>query len=137
MCAVCNSTEKICESSARFDPLKGALMKIASPTRLACAIFLLTILAMAQGPSIPAAPATPKRPVTDEYQGVKVTDDYRWLENWDDPQVKQWSAAQNARSSISTICRRALPSGKCSKRRSVRAPPPTTICNSAVALCLP
>jgi prolyl oligopeptidase len=59
---------------------------------------LLTSGAFAQGPSIPAAPATPKRPVTDEYYGVKVTDDYRWLENWDDPEVKQWSAAENARS---------------------------------------
>ena len=73
-------------------------MKVASSARIAGAIFLLTILALAQGPSIPAPPATPKRPVTDEYQGVKVTDDYRWLENWDDPEVKQWSAAQNARS---------------------------------------
>ncbi|HLW84656.1 MAG TPA: prolyl oligopeptidase family serine peptidase [Candidatus Sulfotelmatobacter sp.] len=63
--------------------------------------FLLTLLlalaAFAQSPSIPKPPDTPKRPVTDEYQGVKVIDDYRWLENWDDPAVKQWSAAQNAR----------------------------------------
>jgi prolyl oligopeptidase len=34
--------------------------------------------------------------VTDEYHGVGVSDPYRWLENWDDPQVKQWSDAQNA-----------------------------------------
>jgi prolyl oligopeptidase len=61
------------------------------------AIFLVTLIAIAQAPSIPAPPATPKRPVTDEYHSVKVTDDYRWLENWDDPEVKQWSAAQNAR----------------------------------------
>jgi prolyl oligopeptidase len=47
--------------------------------------------------SVPASPATPKHPVTDEYFGVKVTDDYRWLENWDDPAVKEWSSAQNAR----------------------------------------
>jgi prolyl oligopeptidase len=58
----------------------------------------LTTLSLAQSPLVSKPPATPKRPVTDEYQGIKVTDDYRWLENWDDPQTKQWSAAENARS---------------------------------------
>jgi len=58
---------------------------------------LLTFPALAQSPTVPPPPDTPKKPVTDEYQGVKVTDNYRWLENWDDPVVKQWSAAQNAR----------------------------------------
>jgi prolyl oligopeptidase len=61
---------------------------------LAC---LLTFSALAQSPVVPTPPDTPKKPVTDEYRGVKVTDNYRWLENWDDPVVKQWSAAQNAR----------------------------------------
>jgi prolyl oligopeptidase len=42
-----------------------------------------------------APPATVKKPVTDEYYGVKVTDDYRWLENWSDPAVREWSDAQN------------------------------------------
>ena len=73
-------------------------MKLASSVRLVIAVCLLALIALAQGPSIPQPPATPRRPVTEEYQGVKVTDDYRWLENWDDPEVKQWSAAQNARS---------------------------------------
>ncbi|HVU63424.1 MAG TPA: prolyl oligopeptidase family serine peptidase [Phycisphaerales bacterium] len=41
-------------------------------------------------------PPTPKHPVTDEIHGVKIVDDYRWLENWDDPAVQAWSAAQNA-----------------------------------------
>src|SRR5260370_32438682 len=41
--------------------------------------------------------ATPKKPVMDEYHGVKITDDYRWLENWDDPAVRAWSDAQNQR----------------------------------------
>jgi prolyl oligopeptidase len=58
---------------------------------------LLALASVAQTPSFPAPPDTPKQPVTDEYHGVKVTEYYRWLENWDDPAVKQWSAAQNAR----------------------------------------
>src|ERR1700736_746594 len=40
-------------------------------------------------------PATVKKPVTDTYHGVAVTDDYRWLENSADPAVKAWSDAQN------------------------------------------
>jgi prolyl oligopeptidase len=58
--------------------------------------FLLTLGSSAQT-SLSKPPDTPKHPVTDEYFGVKVTDDYRWLENWDDRAVKQWSSAQNAR----------------------------------------
>ncbi len=73
-------------------------MKIIVSARLTLAIFLLSLVAPAQAPSIPQPPATAKHPVTDEYQGIKVTDDYRWLENWDDPAVKQWNTAQNARS---------------------------------------
>ena len=38
---------------------------------------------------------SPKKPVTNEYHGVKVKDDYQWLENASDPAVKKWSAAQN------------------------------------------
>jgi prolyl oligopeptidase len=37
-----------------------------------------------------------KRPVTDVYHGVKVVDDYRWLENFADPKVKAWVAGENA-----------------------------------------
>jgi len=38
---------------------------------------------------------TQKKTVTDEYQGVKVQDDYQWLENDADPSVKAWSDSQN------------------------------------------
>jgi len=41
-------------------------------------------------------PVAAKRPVVDTYHGVSVTDDYRWLENGDDAEVKAWSAAENA-----------------------------------------
>src|SRR5262245_42853697 len=40
---------------------------------------------------------TPKKPITNEYQGVKVEDPYQWLENDNDPEVKSWSDAQNER----------------------------------------
>jgi prolyl oligopeptidase len=41
------------------------------------------------------APATRTDEVTDTYHGVAVADPYRWLETWDDPEVKAWSEAQN------------------------------------------
>jgi prolyl oligopeptidase len=69
-------------------------------TRLSQLLFVLVLLvllgvsALAQT-ALPNLPDTPKRPVADEYQGIKIFDDYRWLENWDDPAVKQWSAAEN------------------------------------------
>jgi prolyl oligopeptidase len=31
----------------------------------------------------------------DTYHGVSVTDLYRWLENWDDPEVRAWTDKQN------------------------------------------
>lgn len=43
-----------------------------------------------------APPATAKKPVTDEFHGTKVTEDYRWLEASDDPAVKAWSDGENA-----------------------------------------
>jgi len=57
--------------------------------RSATLAFLTVALAIGQ------VPATPQRPVTDIYHGIKVTDNYRWLEKDADPEVKAWSAEQN------------------------------------------
>ena len=54
-----------------------------------CVAALAAAIAFAQ------PPATPKKPVTDVYHGIQVTDDYRWLENYSDPAVRAWSDAQN------------------------------------------
>ncbi len=56
----------------------------------------LAVAAVLLAPNAPRPPAAPARPVTDVYHGVAVRDDYRWLEDWSDPQVRQWSEAQNA-----------------------------------------
>jgi prolyl oligopeptidase len=42
-----------------------------------------------------AVPPTEKKPVTDEYHGVQVVDEYRWLEDGDSAAVKAWTSAQN------------------------------------------
>src|SRR5690348_9995674 len=41
-------------------------------------------------------PDAPKKPVTDTYFDTKVVEDYRWLENGSDPQVRDWSLKQLA-----------------------------------------
>ena len=43
-----------------------------------------------------AYPDTPKYRVIDEYHGMQVADDYRWLEDTQDSQVRQWVEAQNS-----------------------------------------
>ncbi|HEX4022324.1 MAG TPA: prolyl oligopeptidase family serine peptidase [Acidobacteriaceae bacterium] len=63
---------------------------------LLCAVVLGTVAFPANAAKLPPPPATKKQPVVDVYHGIKVTDDYRWLENWQNPAVKQWVAAQNA-----------------------------------------
>jgi prolyl oligopeptidase len=44
----------------------------------------------------PHYPETPRQPVTDEVGGMKIVDDYRWLEDGRDPKVRAWSEAQLA-----------------------------------------
>ncbi|HEX2757092.1 MAG TPA: S9 family peptidase, partial [Thermoanaerobaculia bacterium] len=66
-------------------------MKYALPAAVAASL-LCAVSAVAA-----TRPGTPKIPVSDTYHGVRVVDDYRWLENGDDPKVKAWSEAQNAR----------------------------------------
>ncbi|HJT90070.1 MAG TPA: prolyl oligopeptidase family serine peptidase, partial [Bryobacteraceae bacterium] len=59
--------------------------------------FSLLLLLAAMLPAAESAPpAAPKRPVVDVYHGVKVTDDYRWLENWSNPETRQWTEAENS-----------------------------------------
>ncbi|MBO2010814.1 prolyl oligopeptidase family serine peptidase [Hymenobacter negativus] len=59
---------------------------------------LFGLVALAAAGALPAVaqslPATPKRPVTDTYFGKKVVDNYRWLEDTNNPEVQAWFKAQ-------------------------------------------
>jgi len=57
----------------------------------------LIVIAGIASAADPGAPPTAQQAVTDTYHGVQVTDPYRWLENADSRQVREWSAAQDAR----------------------------------------
>src|SRR5882672_11032701 len=71
-----------------------------------------------------AQPPTPKKPITDVYHGVSVTDDYRWLENYSDPAVRTWSDSQNryARRILDALPMRAAVLGELKKLHSAPSP---------------
>ncbi|HEU4981793.1 MAG TPA: S9 family peptidase, partial [Acidobacteriaceae bacterium] len=48
------------------------------------------------GITLPPPPVAAVKPVTDNYFGTKVVDDYRWLENANTPETKAWIAEENA-----------------------------------------
>jgi prolyl oligopeptidase len=53
--------------------------------------------ALASNAALPLEPppVAPVRPVTDTYFGTEVVDNYRYMENLDDPQVQAWMKAQS------------------------------------------
>lgn len=63
---------------------------------IAIAIAIAITLTLTSAATAEGLPATPKIPVTDVYHGVRVSEDYRWLEDGEDPAVRRWSEAQNA-----------------------------------------
>lgn len=65
-------------------------MKTSLPM-LACFAVLATVVSDAHA----QYPATRKSQTTDVYHGHRVPDPYRWLESLDDPEVREWVAAQN------------------------------------------
>jgi len=67
--------------------------------RVAIAVPLLTLffappVRSASAPTKP--PAAAKHPVENHYFSTTVRDDYEWMENWSDPALRSWVAAQNA-----------------------------------------
>src|SRR5439155_237904 len=56
---------------------------------------ILLLFALLAGSACNAEVKTPKKRVSNDYHGIKVQDEYQWLENGNDPNVRKWSAAQN------------------------------------------
>ncbi|MEZ6058990.1 MAG: prolyl oligopeptidase family serine peptidase [Planctomycetaceae bacterium] len=63
--------------------------------RFCTAIALLLLAVNVPGVRAEQPPDTRREPVTDVYHGESVVDEYRWLEDAQDPAVKHWNAEQN------------------------------------------
>ena len=109
---------------------------------VACFTFVIAgfiaIVALAGPTPVPSGPpAAPKQPVVDKYFGVSVTDDYRWLEDWNNNFVKSWSEVQNrfARRFFATASSAPPPSASGSGSSRAAPRPSTTTSRCAAARC--
>src|SRR6266850_1570402 len=77
---------------------------------ITCSLSVLLLTLLQLGCQRSSVPQTARRPVTNEYHGTKVVDDYLWLEKTDDPAVRKRSAGQNerARTLLDKIPARAM-----------------------------
>jgi prolyl oligopeptidase len=64
-------------------------------TLSAARVSLALIFCISLAASAETTPLTIKKPVTDTYHGVSVTENYRWLEDPASPEVRAWIKAQN------------------------------------------
>lgn len=62
-------------------------------TRSATIVFVTSVALFSAGGITP--PPTKVDPVTDVLHGVNITDPYRWLENQNSPETREWLAAQD------------------------------------------
>jgi prolyl oligopeptidase len=65
--------------------------------RFLCIASLIARAIPAWSGTLPPPPPTPKKPVTDTYYGIRVTDTYRWLATDNDPAVLKWDREQTRR----------------------------------------
>jgi prolyl oligopeptidase len=70
--------------------------KSVLPALFFCALGFDSLIKAAEDRALPVVP-TPQQPATNVYHGVRVVDDYQWLEDAANPAVRDWTRAQNAR----------------------------------------
>ena len=69
-------------------------MKTTLAAGVAIGVTSIATILLAATPGAP--PVAPRIPVTDDYYGTKVTDDYRWMEDRKAPKFVSWITAENA-----------------------------------------
>jgi prolyl oligopeptidase len=72
----------------------GAMFRLCLEPTLPVFLSVLVLRGLCLAQADP--PVARKQPVADEYHGVTVTDDYRWLEDWQNPETRAWSDSENA-----------------------------------------
>ena len=70
-------------------------MKWTRTALAASALLAVSSLGVCADNPAGAPPVALKQRVIDVYHGVAVTENYRWLENTDDPAVRRWLDEQN------------------------------------------
>src|SRR5260221_14406905 len=65
------------------------------PIGVACSALFLVGPGQASVPYLEAAPATSKKPVTDDLGGISVQNNNPWLEKLNNQKVKTWAEKQN------------------------------------------
>lgn len=83
---------------------RSASDRLARVLRPWIAALLLGVAEATLAATVPP-PATPERPVVDEYYGTRITDNYRWMEQRNSKEFQHWLSAQNdyARSVLGAI----------------------------------
>ena len=85
-----NGQKRIAYTDANLDPFPATIRMARTPQLISlAALILLASTAMAQNP-----PVAPVRPVTDTHFGTKVTDPYRYMDDFHNAEVKAWVKAQ-------------------------------------------
>jgi prolyl oligopeptidase len=79
------------EINIRLSSEENAML---TTTRTCISILATSVLAATQGVGQSTPPKAPVRPVTDNYFGTPVVDNYRWMEDRDSPDMQRWMKAQ-------------------------------------------
>ena len=79
-------------------------------TSLVAVVICISSCAKREDAAAAPFPATLKKPVTDQYHGIDVVDNYRWLDDLGDPSVQSWRDEQNrySRSILDRVAARSM-----------------------------